>query len=145
MARFQTKIKRARFTVPGYSPDQMVMLGNALRDSIEQRILRAEDVYDGAAQPLSSKGKRGGYAAWKSKKAPPAERNWRYTGRTLRSMKVLSVATNRAVIGFTDAEANKRAAINNRRWRQFGVSPRNRQAVALALRALNRPVQVKVA
>lgn len=145
MAKFQTVVKRARFVVNGYSPEQMIVLGTALRDSIVERIVRAEDVYDAPAKPLSSKGKHGGYAAWKAKKAPPAERNWKYTGRTLRSMKVLSAAANRAVIGFTDAEANRRAFFNNRRVRQFDVSPRNRQAVAAALKTLGSFVQVKVA
>ena len=143
MARFQTKIRRARFVVVGYSPEQMLVPGNALRDSIEQRILRAEDAYDAPAKPLSSKGKYGGYAAWKAKKAPPAERNWKFRGRTLRSMKVLAVAANRAVIGFTDPESNRVAYYNNRRVRQFGVSPRNRQAVALAFASLRNPIQVR--
>lgn len=124
--RFQTKIirSRARFEIKPLSAQQMIAIAQPVRDDIEQRILRGETVYDAAAPPLKP-----GYARAKSRKAPPALRNWRWTGRTLRSMKVLSAQENKAVIGFTDSVANFRAYLNNRRSRQFGVSPRNQKTL----------------
>jgi hypothetical protein len=142
--RFQTVKRRARFSVAGYSANQMELIGQSVRDDIEQRILSARDVNDSPTPPLKNGARGNGYASQKARKAPPAIRNWKFTGRTLRSMKVLSAAPNQAKIGFTDAVANKRAFYNNRRWRQFGVSPGNRKALVQALRQV-KFVSVKAA
>lgn len=165
--KFQTKIRKARFHVEGYTPEQMASVATVLRDSIEQRILRAMDVNDAAAPPLKQpirnvtsrrnvvtvNGQRliqlpgkeyRGYPYYKQKRGGNPVRDWKLSGRTLRSMRVLTAAANRAVIGFTDAEANKRAYINNRRWRQFGMSPRDRAAMMAAFAGL-RPVKTKAA
>ena len=96
-----------------------------IKNAILPRVRNALTVYDTAAPAL-----RPAYAKAKSKRAPPAVRNWTYTGRTLRSMKTLSSKENQAVIGFTDRESNMRAAINNARIRQFGVSPSDRRQLA---------------
>jgi hypothetical protein len=162
MARFQTKLikSKARFEVKPLSAQQMLAIAQPVRDDIEQRILRAETVTDSPAPPLSQKrrlrkgrqfeaytevniGSDRGYTAWKSKRYPPAIRNWRLTGRTLRSMKVLSVQENKAVIGFTDSVSNFRAYINNRRSRQFGVSPRNQKTLIEKYRAQKSGVSVR--
>ena len=122
--KFKTVVRRARFEVTGYSADAMTTIAGVTRDSIETRILRAQDTYDSPVKPLAK-----GYAKFKGRKGLAQVRDWRFTGRTLRSMKVLRAQANKAVIGFTDAVSNMRAAINNRRARQFGMSDTNRAAL----------------
>lgn len=123
---FKTTIRKARFEYIGFSGEQMAQAANGLiTRGIIPRIQSAKTVDDSPAPPLTPR-----YAKQKAKKAPPAVRNWTYTGRTLRSMKVLSAAPNRAEIRFSDAETNKRAAINNVRSRQFGVSGSDRVVLA---------------
>lgn len=149
MARsaFRPKITRARFVVSPFTAQQMVEIGNACVDSIKARLERAENVYDQPAPPLSMRyrenwrahklvsfGADRGYRAYKARKAPPAIRNWKLTGRTLRGMRVLRANENRVVIGFSDPVAGMRAAINNRRERQFGVSPANWRDILRAVR-----------
>jgi hypothetical protein len=65
----------------------------------------------------------------------------RWSGHTLRCLKVLSANENRAAIGFLDEArpgrsqtASQIAAFNNRREAQWGVSTRDRQAVLAAFR-----------
>lgn len=137
MAKFQTVIRKARFSVPGYQPQQMVAMAQALTDDMRLRIMRGQDVNDSIAPGLKA-----AYAKRKARRGGNPIRDWFLTGRTLRSLKVLSAAPNRAVIGFTDAVSNFRAALNNRRWRQFGVSPTNRQAFSRELHNQASPVKV---
>ncbi len=135
--RFKTVISRARFTVSPYTPRQMVELGKVVRDSVRVRILRAVDVSDQPAPPLKKKVKGRGYPEWKARVRPPAIRNWRLTGRTMGAMRVLSANQNRVVIGFSDAVANLRAWYNNRRHRQFGMSPSDWRAALASVRKLH--------
>ena len=133
---YKPKISKARFVVSPFTPQQMVEIGQVCADSIKARLERAENVYDQPAKPLSE-GRRGtGYKRYKSRKAPPAIRNWNLTGRTLRGMRVLRANENRAVIGFSDPVAAMRAAINNRRERQFGVSPANWKDIIAAVKRI---------
>lgn len=137
MAKFKTVVRKARFAAPGYRPEQMIAIAQATADDIRVRIMRAQDVNDGIAPGLKA-----AYAKRKSQRGGNPIRDWFLTGRTLRSLKVLSAAQNRAVIGFTDAVSNFRAALNNRRWRQFGISPTNRQALVRELKLQASPVKV---
>ncbi len=138
---FQIKITRARFHVSGYSPQQMVAIGQALISrGIVPRVRAGGTVADSPAPAL-----RPGYARFKERRGVPAIRNWTLTGRTLRSLKVLRASANRAVIGFTDALTNLRAVLNNRRARQFGVSPADRNVVAQEIQAQDSPVSAKAA
>lgn len=134
----QVKITKQRFFVPGYSPQKMVAIGQQLTNSVRDRISEGMTVYDAPAPPLAPK-----YAKAKGRKAPPAIRNWKLTGRTMRSLAVLSAAHNKAVIGFTDPVSNMRAAINNARTRQFGVSPKNNRDLGAALAGAGSPVTVE--
>ena len=127
--RFQTKITRARFVVSPFSSEQMAALGQTGVDSIQARLERGQNVSDQPAAPLAKR-----YQAYKARRSPPAIRNWRLSGRTLGALRVLRANENRAVIGFSDPEAGRRAAINNRRERQFGLSPANWRDVLEAVR-----------
>lgn len=131
--------RKARFTVTGYSPSQMLVIGQTVCDDVKTRILSAQDVHDAPAPPLKPT-----YAKWKNRKAPPAIRNWRLTGKTLGALGVLSESVNRAVIGFTSGKAAQVAFINQARARQFGVSPHNQAALNTAVRNAGSPVKVEV-
>lgn len=135
MARFQTVVRQARFSLNPFTPDQMVRIAQRLSGSVVDRISHGLTVDDSPARELSR-----GYLKAKQRYAAGVDpvRNWIYTGRTLRSLKVLTATQNRAVIGFSDAVAASRAFFNNRRQRQFGVSPRDRQALVEAVNAVAR-------
>jgi hypothetical protein len=47
----------------------------------------------------------------------------------------MSASENRVVIGFTDPVAEQRVVFNQRRERQWGVSPRNLQHIASVIAA----------
>lgn len=138
MARstFRPKITRARFVVSPFSAEQMVEIGQSCVDSIKARLERAENVYDLPAAPLKERKPGRGYKTYKARRTPPAIRNWRFTGRTLRGMRVLRANENRVVIGFSDPVAAMRAAINNRRERQFGLSPANWKDIIAAVKRI---------
>jgi len=131
MARrgFRTKITRARFVVSPFTAEQMVEIGQVAVASILERLERGQNVSDQPAAPL-----RPSYRKYKARRSPPAIRNWKLTGRTLRGLRVLEANENRAVIGFSDPEAGRRAALNNRRERQFGLSPANWRDIREAVR-----------
>ncbi len=139
MQRFKTTIRKARFVEQGFSAQQMQSIGQQFIDTAERPRIRAGlTVYDQPAPPLSI-----GYAKRKTRRGLQPIRDWSLTGRTLRSMKVLTAGPNQARIGFTDAEANKRAAINNRRARQFGVSPADHTKLIQITLNTGKPVIAK--
>lgn len=133
--RHQVKITQARFKAGKVTPEQMIQIADKLRLSVRDRIRSGFNIYDSPAPPLTPK-----YAAYKVRRfgAQPI-RDWFRTGRTWRSMQILSAGFGRAVIGFTDAVTNFRAFINNRRHRQFGVSPKDRVVLANAVASVLFP------
>ena len=147
---------RKRFELTGYSASQMLDAGTFLRDTVMQRILQAQDLGDSPASPLKQPkgrvveigGKRGfmrGYPFQKTKKGKKPVRDWNYTGAMLAAMQVMTHRRNRAVIGFSDDLSNMKARINNMRWRQFGVSPKDRSALVAFMATLGTPIKVKAA
>jgi hypothetical protein len=85
---------------------------------------------------------RRGYPEYKAARGLQPIRDWTWSGHTLRCLKVLTANENRAAIGFLDEAlpgrrmtASQIAAFNNRREAQWGVSPRDRQAVLAAFQA----------
>jgi len=146
MARFQTVLKSARFVYSPYSPTEMQGFAQVLADSIRARIQSGQNIYDQAAAPLKPglPGRRG-YPDYKTARGLQPIRDWTWSGHTLRCLKVLTANENRAAIGFLDEAAPWRrmtasqiAFFNNRRERQWGVSPRDREAVLKAF--LARPI-----
>ena len=137
---FQVKIQKARFVYSPFSAEQMLQIGNVLRDSIATRIMRAVNVNDQAARPLKpGRNGRAGYPEQKERFGLKPIRDW--VGlpgrmRTIGSMKVTSVSENRGRIGFVDEKADMIAHINNLREKQFGVSPKDRQALGAIVRAM---------
>lgn len=135
----------------------MQAIAEPVRISIMNRIKLARDVWDNPAPPLKqlTKGvndnfgvqirtrpvKFQGYIGRKIARGRNPIRDWTYSRLTLDSMHVLQVGPRYAVIGFSHPLANLRAAINNRRWRQFGVSPSDR---AVLLRQVSAVVNTAV-
>ncbi len=88
---------------------------------------------------------RRGYPDYKAARGLRPVRDWTWSGHTLRCLKVLTANENRAAIGFLDEAlpgrsqtASRIAFYNNRRERQWGVSPHDREAVLAAFQA--RPI-----
>jgi hypothetical protein len=153
MHRFQTLIRRARFVYSPYAANEMQGFAQALADSVRARIRSGQNIYDQPAAPLKpGKPGRRGYPDYKSARGLQPIRDWTWSGHTLRCLKVLTANENRAVIGFLDEAmpgrrqtASQIAFYNNQRERQWGVSPRDRQAVLAAILAGRRVVSVKAA
>jgi hypothetical protein len=146
--KFQTVIKKARFVYSPFTSLEMHGFAQVLTDSIVARIRSGQNVYDQPASPLKpGKPGRRGYPDYKLARGLEPLRNWTWSGHTLRCLKVLTANENRAAIGFLDEAlpgrrqtASQIAFFNNRRERQWGVSPRDRQAVLAAI--LARPIVI---
>lgn len=158
MARHQIKIVRSRQPVTSldYTPQQMAEIGEVGRQSMYDRMRLGVDVNDRVAPPLKRPVKaagsgpfvnaKGEFSLVREVKGYPHYkvvkyggkpiRDWWRTGQTLRAMKVIRASVNQVIIGFTTPLANKRASLNNQRWRQFGLSPRDLQAVMRAISAV---------
>jgi hypothetical protein len=140
---FQPKITRARFVLGPFTAEDMLGVGNVVRDSIAERIGKGLNVDDSPAKPLKP-GKNGhrGYPDYKAARGLQPFRDWFWTGRMMRSLKVKQVSENRAVIGFVDPYADRIAHVNNMREKQFGVSLKDRRALNAAVLAAVRKTRV---
>lgn len=116
----------------------MAQAGTGLvKRGILPRLEAAKTISDSAAPPLKPK-----YLKAKLRRGKKGVRDWDLSGRLRRSMKVLVAKANSATIGFTDAETNKRAYINNRLVRQFGVSPSDRVVASEEFAKLPSPIKI---
>ena len=125
----------------------MLAIGNGVRDSIATRISKGLNVNDAPAKVLKP-GRSGhrGYPDYKAARGLQPFRDWFWTGRTIRSLKVKSASENRVVVGFVDPNADRIAHINQLRERQFGISPKDRSALTgIILRVLKAARTVRVA
>lgn len=132
-AIFETKIRHARLTFSPFSSEQMADIGNVVLESIKDRILLARNADDAPAKPLAIK-----YADWKSsaKNKYPGKsrlRDWSLRGKTLRSLKVKVASEDRATLGPTDPQSQMIVAVQNRRQRQWAVSPKNLEVLYAAV------------
>ena len=140
--RFQTVTRRARFVYSSYTAQEMQGFAQVLADTIRARIQSGQNIYDQPAAPLKpGKPGRRGYPDYKVARGLQPIRDWTWSGHTLRCLKVLTVNENRAVIGFLDEAmpgrkqtASQIAFYNNLRERQWGVSPRDREALLAVMR-----------
>lgn len=148
-SRYQTKIIKARFVHSPFTAQQMAAFGQSLLDDIWTRISEAKNAYDAPAIPLKP-----GYAKWKKRRYGTDLRNLQATGQTRRATKVLSASQNEAVLGPLPGihGVGKRKGImltyaqilflNNRRERQWGVSPSNRDHIVAEIMA-GRPMKAR--
>lgn len=110
-----------RFVYHGYSPYQMETIGTGfLTRGMLPRIRQGLTVTDGPAPKLAPK-----YEKQKVTKGKQPIRDWVLTGRLMRSTRVISRQGNQCTLGATDNTINARLYYNNRRARQFGVSPKD--------------------
>jgi hypothetical protein len=121
---FAPKITRARFVLGPFSSEQMTTIGLFMADRIRRRIQSGVNISDNASKALTQ-----GYMRAKQRRGLQPVRDWTWRGRTLRSLNVLRANENGVTIGFTDPQADKIAAVNNRREKAFGVSPEDRKAL----------------
>ena len=134
---FQAKITRARWVLGPFTSEDMLSIGTAVRDSIAQRIGKGLNANDEPAKPLKP-GRNGhrGYPDYKIAHGLQPLRDWFWTGRTMRSLKVKNANENRAVIGFVDPKADLVAHVNNLREKAFGISTKDRNATTAAVLAI---------
>ena len=146
---FQAKITRARWVLGPFTSEDMLAIGNVVAESIKGRIQGGLNINDQPAKPLKpGRNGRRGYPEDKVRRGLMPYRDWTWTGRTLRSLKVTQASENRCVIGFTSPNADAIAHLNNRRERAFGVSPMDRKAMVSIIRAVlrrSRVIQVRKA
>jgi hypothetical protein len=121
---FAPKISRARFVLGPFSSEQMTTIGLFMADRIRRRIQSGVNISDNPSKELTQ-----GYMRAKQRRGLQPVRDWTWRGRTLRSLNVLRANENSVTIGFTDPQADKIAAVNNRREKAFGVSPEDRKAL----------------
>ena len=111
---FQTKITRARWVLGPFTSEDMETIGGVLADSIGKRIAAGLNANDEQAKPLKpGRNGRRGYPDYKAARGLQPFRDWFWTGRTMRSLKVKSASENRVVIGFVDPNADRIAHVNN--------------------------------
>ena len=140
---FNARITKARFVLGPFTAEDMLSIGNIVRDSIAARIGKGLNVNDAPAKPLKpGRSGRRGYPDYKAARGLQPFRDWFWTGRTLRSLKVKSASETRAVIGFVDPNADRVAHVNNLREKQFGISPKDRKALTAAVLAMLRRARV---
>ena len=143
---FQAKITRARWVLGPFTSEDMETIGGVLADSIGKRIAAGLNANDDPAKPLKpGRNGRRGYPDYKAARGLQPFRDWFWTGRTMRSLKVKSASENRVVIGFVDPNADRIAHVNNLREKAFGVSPKDRLALrAIVLSVLRRSRVISV-
>jgi hypothetical protein len=144
---FQARITRARWVLGPFTAEDMETIGAVVRDSIAARIGKGLNVEDAPAKPLKP-GRNGhrGYPDYKAARGLQPFRDWFWTGRTMRSLKVKAASENRVSIGFVDPNADRVAHVNNLREKAFGISPKDRLALrAIVLAVLKRVRAVRVA
>jgi hypothetical protein len=146
---FKAKLTYRKYVYTGFTPEQVAGGAQVGLDSVKARIQNGMNVYDLPARPLKpGRNGRGGYPEMKLRHGNRAIRDWTYTGHTLRCLKVTQANQIRAVIEFLNESLPKRkqtaaqiAYYNNQRERQFGVSPRDNQAVNNYFQELIRNLQ----
>jgi hypothetical protein len=127
---FQPKITKARIVYSPFSSSEMVSIGTDLAGSIRDRISSGLNAQDQASKPLKgAKGKYVPYARQKQQKGLAPIRDWKYSGNTLRALKVVAANENSVKIGFSNPIQDRVAHFNNLREKAFGVSPNDRLAI----------------
>jgi hypothetical protein len=137
--RFKPVYSRVRFATHGWTPQEMEQAGTGfIKNGLLPRLHNGLSTSDVPAPPLKK-----GYAEFKVRylKKQPI-RDLDRTGRTIRSMTVLTAGANICKIGLTDAVTNARVFYNSRIVRQFGVSPHDQGVIANEFSKLPSPIKI---
>jgi hypothetical protein len=134
-------MSHARFHL---NPPDLRASGQQIIDINQARLSRGYNLDDRPAMPLHlPKSGRGGYPGQKERRGDQPIRDWYFTGRTRNSMAILSMTDTAVTVGFSDPEGARRAAINNAREKQFGLSRSDHEALRTEVHKA-RPIEVKV-
>lgn len=129
MPIFQTKITRATLTLSPFSSEQMAGIGQAVITKTSDRISQGLDVTDSPAPPLKES-----YAKRKILHNRAPLRDWNFSGITMKSLKVKNANENKVTIGFITEKADQIVTAQNRRSKQWGLSPSDEKALHEAVR-----------
>ncbi len=136
----EPRIIRQRFYASPFSAEQMQEIGTVMIGVISTRIRKGLTDQDTPAKELTAK-----YAKRKILLNRDPIRDWYFRGRTLGFFKVVSASESRCEIGFVDQQADAIAHFNNLRVKQFGVSPKDRNALtAVVLQTLQQRSVVRI-
>ncbi len=124
------KVEPARWKVHNFTPERMGQVGRVVAKSVIDRMYSAKNVADLPAKPLSP-----AYARQKQIKHRRPVRDMTFTGVTMASIHVVKTTNNQAVIGSDDPRGNRRIWFANARERMFGMSPRDMDEFAKAVRS----------
>ncbi len=134
--KFTPKIaRRARFDLSPWSPTDFFKIATQVSTSITERIGKALDVNDAPAPPLKTER----YKRAKERRGIDPVRNWKWSshgGALLKDIRVTSASSIRAVISANSPQNIIKLRANQKRHRQFGMSPNNRRVFLEAARAV---------
>lgn len=107
-----------------FSAEQMRTLAEAQMASQKERIANGQNVNDAPARKLNK-----GYATEKLRRGLPPIRDMKLSGRTLAALDVTEAVPNNATVAFNDPTAARKAHACSAIDEQFGVSPKDAEAV----------------
>jgi hypothetical protein len=122
-------VNKLRFNEDHVDATGMREIGNSFIASQDARLSQALNVRDQPAKPLKS-----AYARAKAAKGKKPIRDWFLSGLTRLSIQVLQAIQNRVVIGSGNPTGDLRIRVNNRREKQFGVSPKDLENIKAAVK-----------
>lgn len=145
-------INPRRFVVSEWDPQRMIRIGTFLKGTIFARIDRVETVNDTPAPPLKKAYRKDGqehgsrsYPLRKVKvwKAKPV-RDLLRTGDMRRAIHVQRAGYNYVEVGFGgNTWMERRMSYNQRRSRQWGVSPRDMKLLSAYIFNVSKPTRVE--
>jgi hypothetical protein len=140
---FQAKITRARWVLGSFTSEDMLAIANVVRDSIATRIGKGLNIEDEDAKPLKP-GRNGhrGYPDYKAARGPNAlpRLGLDRAHHALAQSKERQRKPRRYRLYRPNADHI--AHVNNLREKQFGISPKDRQAMAAIIRYVLRQSRV---
>ncbi len=147
-----TKITRQRFSLSPFSAETMKEIGDQVLASVKARIAKGVDVQGSPAKPLKPTVHidRNGqparfipYAQQKAKRGLQPIRDWKYTGKLIASLQVISASNDRAVIGSNNPVKASILSKNNKISLLFGLSDTDKEALQKAVRvALEQSIKI---
>jgi hypothetical protein len=126
---FETKIRHTSLTFSPFTSEQMSRFGEIAVSSIRSRINLGLTVTDSIAPPLVEH-----YARRKIIRGRNPIRDWMFRGATMGALQVKAASEDRVTIGFTTTQSNQIVAAQQRRAKQWGVSPKDWEKVVAAVR-----------
>ncbi len=113
--------KRLRIVVPGFSAEQMRLVGEAARAAEAERWSKGLNLRDSPAKPLQEKYRRRKSVSGRSGRSSLRDLN--FSGAMSAARQVTTAVQNRVVLSFTSGPAQLKANVNQKREPQIGLSP----------------------